>query len=174
MKFFLGACVLFAMMFAACNKEDNDVKSVVTADDNFELWLEQQVANTDKELTVEHATLEEINEEMVANGLEPFDQADVERAVQARSTWDCGSWIFLGDWNDDGNLSTLDLIKAQQYLCSSSAGCAGSVDTSTFPFNNERFFGYLTFLEDGTDILLLNRDDIDAGRDFILGLIVCF
>ncbi len=184
MKFLFGTLLVGTLFFSSCTKNSDaildtainsnkEIQDDEVTEQNFELWMQQQMAKVEGELTVEQASLEEINAEMIANGLEPFTEEEVIEA-QSRAIWDCGSWVFLGDWNNSGTLTTFDLVLAQQYLCNNAAGgCGGTIDTSTFPFNDPKAFGYLSFLEDGTDILLLNRDDIDAGRGRILGIIAC-
>ncbi|MEO1517329.1 MAG: hypothetical protein AAFV95_20045 [Bacteroidota bacterium] len=172
-KFLFATLLASSFLFTACNKETEVAPKVTEiTEDNF-LEVMRQSVDQSQELTVEYATLEEINAEMVANGLEPFTQEDAERAAQLRTTYPCSDWITSGDWNNSNTLSTFDLVLATQYLCNSSAGCSGTVSTnglSGAPLN----FGFLSFLKDGTELFALNANDTEAGRDFILGRIICF
>lgn len=186
MKFLFGALLVSTLFFTSCTKDTENVLAPTTniADEevtaeNFELWLDQQVAQVEGELTVEHASLAEINAEMIANGLEPFTEAEVAAAqakAQDRLTWPCSTWVFLGDWNDSGTLTTFDLVQAIRYLCDNTGDCMGSVDTSSFPFDKPKAFGYLSYLEtnDQAGLFTLNPDDVEAGRGQILGIIACY
>ncbi|MEM9918278.1 MAG: hypothetical protein AAF990_09300 [Bacteroidota bacterium] len=174
MKFFVGALAVFTLVFTSCTKESTEVQDAPKAltEQNIRALIQQHM-DPNVAYTVEHATLEEINKAMIENGLEPFTPEDVERSAQLRNgVWDCATWAFLGDWNDSGTFTTLDLIQAQRYICDQ-VGCSGTVNTTGFPLDDERFFGYMSFLLNQTATLELNEDDVDIARQFVLGAIVC-
>ncbi|MEM9920970.1 MAG: hypothetical protein AAF990_22915 [Bacteroidota bacterium] len=175
MKFLMGSLILFSTLFAACSKESVNVQEASTEITEESLYdLTAQLSNTEREYTIEHATLDEVNKAMIENGLEPFSETDVEqaRATQQRVLVDCNTWIGFGDWNQDGRLNISDIVLAQQYICRE-VGCSNTVDTSTLPFDAPRFFGYISFLFDSNGTLELNATDINIASDFILGTIPC-
>lgn len=202
---------LFAFLLGACGQEQDNIelsenvemlkrqklneieRSIVPWKyESIEVWQEAKSRALEEagiEITVEHATLEELNKVMVENGLEPFTQSDIDRA-SSRSKLTCGpypcsTWNQNGDWNDDLVLSTLDMVKATQYVCNYGVPCAylgGYVDTyyqiDQDPDNEEHWealeFSTLSHWNcvDGLDYII-NQDDLDAGRDFILLKITC-
>jgi len=174
--FSLLAVIAVAIFLTSCEQDSIVVDEIdgflveSSIDEELAEWTEMA---EEKNVVVEHATLEEINLVMVEYGLEPFSQEDLEEAVQLRMTWSCQTWNFLGDWNNSGHLSTLDLALAQQYLCNT-VGCNGTVNTSSNNFPTTVLkFRWMSYLGYGFGQSLLNRDDIDIARMRILGIIAC-
>ena len=147
----------------------NDYK---VTEENVDEWLEK-MGKLNQDIKVETATLEEINAVMVASGFEPYTVEDVKNAQQSRAIWSCNTWRSQGDWNSNGVLSVTDLVLARNYLCSI-AGCNGNLITRTGVYYKARNFGRLSYLRSGIGLNVLNNQDINDGRDFILGLITCF
>jgi len=176
-----GTLLVFTLLFSACTKNEELVPTEKTTEkteltpDNIEQWVAENSDEAAKEVQVEYITLQELNAELVANGLEPVSQKNVEEAkANYRTLWQCWVWLYLADWNNSGTISVSDIVLAQQFLCTN-VGCDGSYNTNNGPNNSEeQFFGYLSYLADGTGVSVLDRDgDIQAAVDYILGLIIC-
>lgn len=72
-----------------------------------------------------------------------------------------GVYAFLGDMNDNGYLSTLDLVLAQRVIL--------GIDP---PSQNSAFFGYISLVYIGVESQL-NSFDINIAQQVILGIIPC-
>ncbi len=182
MKTLVGTLLIAALFFSACTKNSeellapaSDSKTIadeVPTEQNFEQWL-AQLEPSEKTISVSHASLEEVNAAMLANGLNPFTAVEVATVAGYRMNAPCSYFDTFGDWNGDSQINILDAVGAQQFLCNS-VGCTGDFDTTNEPFNNVKTFGYLSYLVDGTGLLTLNRQDIQRLVEYILGEPVCF
>ena len=184
--------------FSACTKDEAiskneskvQFKSTVFRGDyeTMEEYLKARNAEIEEAgvtYTVQHATLDEVNAVMIEHGLEPFTQEDITRANKRGGgcgPYTCNTWINHGDWSGDFTLSTLDLVQAQNYVCTWVGTCpyyGGSIpDIITEYFNGNVIgeavnFAQLSFFwcEGGDDVL--DYDDVLAGRDYILLKITC-
>lgn len=172
---------LAATFIASCTS-DKFTENEVFETQNEEALIAKKLKEAEvkgKNVTVEHATLEEINATMRQYGLKEFSKEEVEASkqrLQTRTTYACSTWNYLGDWDGDGTLNTLDLVKAEIFLCAV-AGCTGNINlftcTSDCPPLNGDNFSYLSYLGNGTEGYILNYIDCDYGRDWILAAIVC-
>ncbi len=168
------------LIFSSCNKDERVLSSAVPKpNETPEQYLERRMNDfkaSGKTVTVEHATLEEINNLMRAEGLPEISRKEVQQSVQKRTVWPCYVWINHGDWNNSGTFTAFDLVQARKYICNypGSGGCNGSVNVwqGTHP-PAAGDFAFLSWLANGTDDLLLNLDDVNFGTSFILGLIPC-
>ena len=183
LKLLFSSMVLITLMLSSCRKDTTEMVNVPekVSTENIVAALETEadivewINNFEPTATpkVEHASLEEINALMLENGLSPFSERDVEeaKAFVSRTTWSCSLWTTLGDWNDSGTVTAYDMVLARKYLCST-VGCGGELDTFGHPLN-VRFFGFLSFLEDGSESGVLNNNDAMAAAYFILGITAC-
>lgn len=133
-----------------------------------------------QEVYVEHATLEEINTFMRDHGMEEFTEEDVQRSqklLRTRTIWPCTTWVEFGDWNHSGTLNTLDLYQCRLYMCNRPEGlCSGPYNLLTIypdPPLEASNFAFLSDFAGWGNSTTLDEDDIDAGRDLILGIITC-
>lgn len=138
---------------------------------DYDEWI-QQITEKSKNVEVEYATLSEINEMMIENGLEPFKESELDRAIQLRTNYACCTWEFFGDFNNDNKINGGDLVMAQQYLCNSAANCYNHLITHGHP-TEVVYFGIASFLLDNSEASILNRRDVEIFENYILGHIVC-
>lgn len=127
-----------------------------------------------KEFSIEYVTLSEYNSIMSQYGLKEVTEEEVSKSVKNRSVLPCATWVNHGDWNQSNSFSTLDIVYAQQWLCAN-PGCSGYEDTSNCsycPGVSIDFSQLSNFVGNGTDFIL-NSDDLETARDFILGRIAC-
>lgn len=176
MTFFMAG-----MLLTSCNKEQAISETTVdlTERELFIKQTEDKIRASGIEYTVEHATLEEINAAMRENGLPEFTQEDVEEArqkVKVRTggyDLPCSIWTYYGDWNDDGVLSTLDIVWASQWVCNNYT-CNVSVNLNTCtvcpPAEGYRF-AVLSYIECLTGYSVLGPDDYAAASHLLLGII---
>jgi hypothetical protein len=171
---------LSLLLFDSCSDDYAGVKSQVKLD--LDEYIQQKLAEikaSNKKTVVEHATLEEINAVMKAHGMPEFTQEDIENAkksLQVRTTWDCDIWLEFGDYNDNDSFNTIDLVLAQDFICDyPSNGCSGTIQMITCYICDVEHtnFAYLSYFRNGSGENQLNEDDLDAGRDFILGIVAC-
>jgi hypothetical protein len=135
----------------------------------------QEFLQSGKTITVQHATLEEINEAMIAQGLEPFSREDIKPS-NTRTDPDCDLVEFYGNWNGDSYLSTLDITLATSYITNwdsppSSGGAVDPTNCCSHPFSAVKFGFLSTTVNPGFEGFRLDQDDIDVVRDYVLGLI---
>lgn len=177
---FLAAVICLHLFLVGCSENslelNQDDLSKEQKNQMAKARFQEKIAEFEKnpqKLTIEYATLEEINEVLLSYGLEPYSREDVERAKYLKSTWPCSTWINFGDISGNGVLSVLDVAMANNWRCANS-GCSYNYDLFTdyvpSPYDN---FAYMTGLGSDTDWYILNADDSDTATDFILGYIAC-
>jgi hypothetical protein len=78
--------------------------------------------NDQSDITVEFATLEELNDVFIENGLEPISQESYEKRRRnaitkygSRQLY-CGLIPSFGDYTQDSTFSSLDIIEANKYV----------------------------------------------------------
>lgn len=136
--------------------------------------LQKRIRDSNKKYKVEHSTLEEMNVVMRSHNLPEIFQEEVEEAklnLQTRTTYLCSVWESFGDWNGDNTLNTLDLVAAQIWQCNN-LGCGNSC--SLFSCNPPHVdFAGLSYLLDGTGFFEFGTEDLEAGRDYVLAIVIC-
>jgi len=132
-----------------------------------------EIQSSPKEVTIEYATLDEINAIMIEHNLEPFTQADIEQAKVLKTIYPCSTWVSFGDINGDGKVSGIDVAAVGTWLCNH-LGCNRDHDLFTYPVPPPYDdFAFMTGLANNADWFILNQDDRLAATSFILGLITC-
>lgn len=172
-------CMTLAIItLVSCEKEVNPLAFGKTKEQiSYERFQKRlnEIAQSKKEVTIEHATLEEINKVMRENGMKEFTKKDVERSVQMRTTYPCATWVTLGDWSGNSVLAAGDLVLAIAYICDKTY-CGGNVDMFNCSGNcpSQAYdFAYMSGLAYGDEWDDLNPNDVEAAGDRILGLIAC-
>lgn len=166
----------FSIFLFACNETELTDKSSVgreNPEDYIEM-VQKRIKESNKQYKVEHSTLEEMNVVMRSHNLPEISQAEVDEAklkLQARTTHLCSVWESFGDWNGDSTLNTLDLVAAQIWLCNN-YGCGNSCSLYSCTPPHVDFAG-LSYLLDGTGFFELGDEDLDAGRDYVLDIVIC-
>lgn len=178
LKAIFAMTITVILVMTSCSKENAIIESQkegnsIEFTDEYRENRLNELANSDNNVTVEHATLDEINEVMIELGLDTYTQSDIEQIVESRMTiYNCEVWNRLGDWSGDGVLNTDDLFEAYYYLCETD--CGGTLDMFVGTHPTEAYdFSWMTGLENGTEWWDLNWNDIDAVVGRILNNIPC-
>ena len=148
-------CVVFsiAITFAIGSCTQSDVEAdgfpYTSAEEAIAVWKKEARENP---VTVQHATIEEYNAVMREFGLAEITEEDVQKAkLTTRSICadpDCEAISYLGDWNLNGTLSTLDIALAVQWMQNNYEGVVAQSEpiwvhrfaaTSYFNCLNEQF-----------------------------------
>lgn len=150
------------LFFAACTKEEiktetDEVLTLQEAKAQLQPEMDQYMLEHD-EVSIEHTSLENLNQALIAEGLESvtleelgislekYDQAQANIKSETAAERCSGSWaVFLGDMNGSGTLSTLDVVlmrkcrlliscnDPQQWLYSGYMSWFWGVDTNSNP-----------------------------------------
>jgi hypothetical protein len=160
MKNALIFCFTMLFMFSCAKDEGIDETAVM-----------KQYPKANKEVTVEHLTLEELNAIFIANNMEPYTQDRVDKLMkkyQLKSNLYCPSLLTHADWNGDGSLTALDLVQMHIYHRDVSGDVDPTYSYSGPTPNNVIDFGYLTGIYDGVDHWVFNLADKDVAAITLL------
>lgn len=179
--------LMCTLIFSSCNKDERVLSSAVPKpNETPEQYLERRMNDfkaSGKTVTVEHATLEEINDVMKLHGLPQFSDKDViesrKHVTNLRNScqWPCNTWNNFADWNNSGFVSTIDLTLAMTHIYNCSGSYTGSC-TLNFNDPDEAWdFSVLKYLEtcnlSDWDYILDYANDVESARKLLLGIITC-
>jgi hypothetical protein len=180
--------ILFVGGFHSCFKDQSiEVNPLELTEEEF---IKQKTAKWEakgKKIYIEQLTLEELNKVMRDHNLPEFSQNDLIEAKQSLETrscsYSCATWVALGDNDGSGTLGVGDVIDLRDELCrlggeepscetgtSNLNSCSGSnCPLSQFVDNSA-----LSYLSNGTELFILDIDDLTAMQERIIGIICCY
>ena len=171
--------VLFMMVMNACQRQDPKPK----LNEKPVTYEGLMKAAIDANVNVEHATLTELNEIFIANGLRPYTEEQIlqfKSELEKRGT-NCNAYYlaaYLGDADGNGTLSGYDLV-----LISINYGVLGTYYDSyhgyriypTDPVTDYEIYkeGYMNYINNlfPGEYNWLDVHDRDVGSMAILGLL---
>jgi hypothetical protein len=168
-------CTFLSFSYFSCNKDTiSDLNSKnESPEDRIERRVNEKLSKS-LPLTTETLNLEQINEFLRSHGLRELTQKELKSEISSRTTYPCTTWVAHGDWNGNYVFSAQDLYLANVFLCSQPGGCNGNYIISNSSPGSAIDFAYLSYFANGTEELILNQNDIDAGKKRILGIIPCY
>lgn len=172
----ISAITLFAI---ACNKEDNATTKEVELNYkaqmmDYQTYLELKKKEVKREVYVEHASIEEVNQIFIEAGLNPLPQRHARSACSR--VIDCYIWPQWGDWSGNDTISTLDLVLALDYICNyNTYDCDKSIYiySGSHPYAAYDFAGMTNLCESAWELDYLNENDVWVGQQFVLLNVDC-
>ncbi|HMP31249.1 MAG TPA: hypothetical protein PKD85_16710 [Saprospiraceae bacterium] len=183
-----GIFILIVAGFYSCSKDQTiDVNPLKLTEEEFIKQKTAQWEAKGKEIFIEQLSLEELNKIMRDHHLPEFSQNDLKEAKQTLETrscsYSCATWVALGDNDGSGTLGVGDVIDLRNELCrlggvepSCEAGTSNlnSCSGSNCPLSQFVDNAALSYLSNGTELFILDIDDLTAMQERILGIICCY